>query len=739
MNSVRPSDLPRTVSNTPIANNVVEIETSLTMNPTQGSSNFQFQFVRLRAHMRLRAFPIAVMLAALSPGTNLSAQRLQPTLSLSPVFDAPRSHAPVQLDATLSWESVDLLDGRLELQFYVNGRRVHTWLSREVVLSSSELTLPVMLPTTMLTLERDTLNAHARFVTDETTHDLDIHDVLYPVDFKRALTVGIVHPESGGMPPPDFTTPFQDRFAWVAPFRLDDTLPDADWSRHLNCRTMLIDPDFVPDEPLELVAFDLLIVTNQGLIGLDDGQLDAVAGWTEAGGAVCVAGEFAQHASHRSFLARVAGSSPVAPLFDFDDDGNITALLGRKPQWILSSPGIGRAIVTLEPVDVLTPEWRTDVLELWRVRPRQIDNIVKHGAWDFPLPENYFMDALSVGPLRAETASEPDLLQLHLMPERVEGVPLPTVALILAACLFAIAPGDYFLLSLINRRRWTWILFPTIAIGFAIYTVRLARSHMGQADHRNTLTVVDLTSDGRPARTSRFELLFAASEKQIQSDLTNTLVVPLESRPTIIDNGFGAYSTPVSTPSSTSPPGVVTGRVPREYTNLQSLRQWTPQLARYTTMRPDDNSNVPDIGWSEFHAASLQDPDRRDALLNQLQNQLPSAQILLLRRNDSWKPDQLPTESTTDSLDLTADNSASADAGTNTHDLPVSFLKTISARAPNGFFHIVSQISPNAAGNLEDLTLLDQTDPRQWLLLIITSDDEGNFSIYRRLIRDNNA
>ena len=684
--------------------------------------------------MQLRAFPIAVVLAALSAGTQLSAQGLQPKLSLSPVFDAPRSHAPIQLDATLSWASADLLVGHLKLQFYVGGRLIHTWDSREVILSSGEVTLPVMLPPTLLTLERDTLNAHALFITDETSHDLDLHDVLYPVDFKRALTVGIVHPESGGMPPSDFTTPFQDRFAWVAPFRLDDALPDADWSRHLNCRTMLIDPDLVPDEPLELVAFDLLIVTNQGLTGLDDGQLDAIAGWTEAGGAVCVAGEFAQNTDHQSFLARIAGSSPVSPLFDFDDDGNIQPLLGRRPQWMLSSPGVGRAIVTFEPVDVGTPEWRSDVLNLWRIRPRQIDSIVETGAWSFPLPENYFMGALSLGPLRAETASEPDLLQLHLMPDRVEGVPLPTVALILVACLLAVAPGDYFLLTLLNRRRWTWILFPAIAIGFAIFTVRLARSHMGQADHRNTLSVIDLTQDGRPARTSRFELLFAASEKEIRSELTNTLVVPLESRPAILDNGFGLSSIPVSTPSTAGPPGVVVGRVPREYTNLQRLRQWTPQLTRYTTIGPGDNAVVPEIDWSEFNAASLQATDRRDTLLNHLQDQLPAAQILLLHLNDSWKPDRLPTESTTEPSDLTDD-----EAGTNVHGLPVSFLTTISARARSGYFHIVSQISPNAAGNLEDLTLLDDTDPGQWLLLIVTSDEEGNYSIYRRLIRDKNA
>jgi hypothetical protein len=670
---------------------------------------------------------MVVGLAALSAVAELSAQTIKPEFSLSPAFDSPRGHAPIQLNAHLAWSSIDLLEGRLELEFYVNQQPVHTWVSRDVVLSASELTLPVMAPPALLPSDADHLSVRARFMTEQTTYDLEIHDVPYPPDFKRALTIGIVHPETAGLPPSDFKTPFQDRFAWVEPFRLDAAQPNADWARHLTCRTMALEPELFPDEPLELVAFDLLLVTGAGLSDLDDRQLDALARWVEAGGALCVAGAQARMTAHQSFLSRVCGSTPVDPLLAFDDDGHVRFVPDADSQWLLAAPGVGRAIVTFEPVDVETSAWRRDLLELWRVRPRQIENILSTGNWEFPVEQDFLLLDPGFQPMRPGTRSDMISLQSHLLPDRVEGVPLPTVAMLLAACLLVVGPGDYLLLGWFNRRRWTWVLFPAVAIGFSIFMVQLATSHMGQTDHRTTLSVVDLTQDGRPARISRFELLFAASEKQIEEELSQTLVVPLDSRPESFSSGYGQIRTP-STPAGS--PGVMIGRVPRGYTHVRSLRQWTPRLARYTTMGPRDDTVVPEFDWWRLESGALRDAEQRNALLNDLQAGLPAARIVLLHQQRSWRPDSPPVD---------ADNGEAAGRGPNAAGLPEGFAVGISARAPDGMFHIVSQIAPDAAGNFEDLTLFDRDDPRQWLLLIITADDEGHQYIYRRLIRDGSA
>ena len=45
------------------------------------------------------------------------------------------------------------------------------------------------------------------------------------------------------------------------------------------------------------------------------------------------------------------------------------------------------------------------------------------------------------------------------------------------------------------------------------------------------------------------------------------------------------------------------------------------------------------------------------------------------------------------------------------------FLREVSARPDWGLFSVVSQISPSGAGNFEDLSILDTSDPNQCLVV----------------------
>jgi hypothetical protein len=49
-----------------------------------------------------------------------------------------------------------------------------------------------------------------------------------------------------------------------------------------------------------------------------------------------------------------------------------------------------------------------------------------------------------------------------------------------------------------------------------------------------------------------------------------------------------------------------------------------------------------------------------------------------------------------------------------------------------GFFSVVSRISPTGSGNFEDLSLLDQTDSQQWLLMAVTRVG-ADYVVYRRM------
>jgi hypothetical protein len=56
----------------------------------------------------------------------------------------------------------------------------------------------------------------------------------------------------------------------------------------------------------------------------------------------------------------------------------------------------------------------------------------------------------------------------------------------------------------------------------------------------------------------------------------------------------------------------------------------------------------------------------------------------------------------------------------------------ISAPSPEKLFSVASQISPNGSPGLEDLAILDESDPRQ-SLLVIAVETGSKLTLYRRL------
>jgi hypothetical protein len=61
-----------------------------------------------------------------------------------------------------------------------------------------------------------------------------------------------------------------------------------------------------------------------------------------------------------------------------------------------------------------------------------------------------------------------------------------------------------------------------------------------------------------------------------------------------------------------------------------------------------------------------------------------------------------------------------------------SFVRQLSARPRMGLFSVVSQISPNGAGDYEDLSVLDPTDSEQWLLMVVVQRGD-DYYVLRRL------
>src|SRR5690606_13472038 len=64
---------------------------------------------------------------------------------------------------------------------------------------------------------------------------------------------------------------------------------------------------------------------------------------------------------------------------------------------------------------------------------------------------------------------------------------------------------------------------------------------------------------------------------------------------------------------------------------------------------------------------------------------------------------------------------------------PVSYLKQLTARQPEGFFSVVSQVSPTGGDSFEDLAIVDTQDESERAVIAIERHATG-VTVYRRRI-----
>ncbi|WP_299464338.1 hypothetical protein, partial [uncultured Gimesia sp.] len=62
-----------------------------------------------------------------------------------------------------------------------------------------------------------------------------------------------------------------------------------------------------------------------------------------------------------------------------------------------------------------------------------------------------------------------------------------------------------------------------------------------------------------------------------------------------------------------------------------------------------------------------------------------------------------------------------------------SFMDDLCVRNQTGLFQIVSQTSPSGGKNYEDLSILDPSDPDQWLIVVFVPGEDQD-TIYRQYI-----
>ena len=487
-------------------------------------------------------------------------------------------------------------------------------------------------------------------------------------------------------------------------------------------------PSLLPPTALGLCAFDLVVLTEGGFGSLKETQLETLSQWVAAGGSLCVSPSGTVERPHVQFLnnfAKRSGNGAAQWVFD-ETSGRVSTSANELIHYFRI--GFGR-------VAVLPPDGTSGLLSqeaanelaafLWKGRKSQSIEAGKNwvperldGAEQYNRASGGLVEAGSLAhrPIRGLGR----MLEAAI-PRDIRLIPFEMIGLILLLYIVAIGPADYIVLGWFRKRKWTWIAFPLVTFAFTLFTIGLSNWYLSSNREGQEFYVYDVSDDGNVARLNRFQLLFSGRRINHSTDHRNTLLTGIDhyqfaGAASIGGRGYGNSGSFVVPHYS--------GRFPESYTSGQQLAQWAPLLHRELSIAP--NVEMPDFEWDS--PGSPHAPNNRQSLAARVRQSFggdTSAWLIVGRKADGVTQHQLLFSSSHEFLTQAAYDQLQNPTGAN-------LLHELCERQPLGMFAVVSQVSPTGGPNFEDLSILDASDSRQALLVIVTSDDSA-IRMYRRL------
>lgn len=536
----------------------------------------------------------------------------------------------------------------------------------------------------------------------------------------------------------------------------------------------------LPDDPLTYCSFDGVLLSDGGLAQLNETQLAGLKTWIRAGGSLCVIPDGRLQPLHLEFLRTVCADSLGAESdLTLDSEGKLLLIHEENAPILKSHFGIGR-VVLLPLVDDLAARMSDPavlgqvVAFLWKVRSNspiwegkkwtvpdamevlrsQYPGILQDANGlsisyaeylqasqrmsGLPGPSSVRGDRVYFDPKMLQSLTETEdlfpatdsgmaRLESALLPVDVEMVPTSVIALILVGYVLAIGPVDYFVLGWLKMRKYTWVVFPLVTLLFSVLTIWVANIYMGSEDTGGYLEVTDLDQNNTPVRQSRFETKFYGTSAE---DVTNhrlSFYVQATDQlpPEDIFSGNRSAQTNIDTPMQ------INGTFPQNYQSVQSVSQWSPVTFRGFTLSPE-NVSLPAIDWNDSGFVST--PEGRIRLSNLLRQLSAESQVKYagcVIHGGTRSIDNIVGSYFQSSP--TEDDRMFYYGYTSRETLLQQSLSMIATVGMDGrgFFSLVSQVSPEGAPLLEDLSISDATDQRQ-KVLIIARIDGNRIELFRK-------
>ena len=682
----------------------------------------------------LRNITLAMLALLFFAPAALAAEKLQ--VDLVPLGPRTRNQSPISVEARFKWISARILEGRLEMEFHEGNRVLGRYRSGDLALTGGEQRFRMLLPPTPAPFSDSQVEVQMRFLTAGNAIEIDPSMLSMPTSNERSLVVAWC---DVGTAASELTSDLVRNLLFERFAPPVDNRPQ----RSILTGVARLTPEDLPVQPLAYTTFDVVVLTEAAFTAASERQLQALARWVKGGGSVCVFVGGGLQARHLAFLNQLDESAADGPRFFADDAGN---LLPAQKDILRLHSGVGRSVVVagkyqVDP-SVNAAAWKNAAAFLWKMRRSQARAIADSGYWQ-PPAQTTINDYSAVSgrngqriarnrPVLAEPQSYsvqptilgPELLS-RLMPRTVRLIPFSALLGMLLLFLLMIGPADYYGLGWFRRRRLTWLLFPATSLAFTVATVLMANHYLGLRDQRRSLIVVDLGRDGAALRWNRYELVFAARDKQSVTDLKDALWAPLGVRTMPMPGGVtygGAYppgtaynpynqrnrygSYGMDEEREAGPPWY-DGTLPVHFQTSETLRQWRPELNRIFSFEPP-----PAPLFSNWRAIEAAWPD--------LQNvQAKLSEKGPFRGNVYAISSRHSTTSVPGSTGI----------------LTPEVLQALCAGNAGGLQSIVSQISPTGGGNFEDVSAMDMESNDSALAIVTQLGDD--IVVYRRFFYGN--
>jgi len=333
----------------------------------------------------------------------------------------------------------------------------------------------------------------------------------------------------------------------------------------------------------------------------------------------------------------------------------------------------------------------------------------------FATPDLKYASYGDPGGLKTEEPVAANNLRDLLFPAEVRVVPFAIVVALLVSFLVIVAPADYWILGWLRRRRYTWIVFPCVSLVFTALTVSIANYYSGNTDHRGLLVIVDVGQAGRALRTTRIVHVITADTHSLTADIRDGLFAKTDVQPAQLNRP------PVKDPIDEAPVNLeegiaYEGLLPSAFTVSWPSRQWSPAMHRLTQAASD--IEIPSLGWTELDRHDLGTESGRSAAIAHLRRALPQCSVMI----SNAKADA-----------VTPFPATSAEATDRFQDWP-SVLASLGRRRDHGLLAILFGVSPNGAGDLEDLAVLDDGPSSTWLVHVAIVRD-NDLIVFRHVVR----